>query len=312
MVLPSLIDAVAKLVDATVVDVQVGMDMSCSGVLTSPHSPTPGAAVSTDGPLLSLVKTCDNPNRCQVIALHNPELMSEAARERIFALTLPYTARAFAAAHGDPASMSEEDRLDHFQHTFGGTGIVFLVGAMQPIADGKPQFYAHMNIAFSNASAAVSQPVLYVIGVCCDPHCQGRGYASTLFVEAVDALRSKARYLTLRTMNVAVVRLMGMAGARTRSGNGVCSEAAAADGMHIHKTEPAATAPVYPVEPFDPLARPDLVAVADALAEEFGWSSMDSERLVFKAKSQGSELERRVNKLIDYEAGDALCCIVDL
>ena len=74
----------------------------------------------------------------EIVALQNLSALTESARERIFSHTLPYTARAFAAAHlqnGDLSTMSPEDRQDHLDHTFGGSGVTFLLGSPAGVAD---------------------------------------------------------------------------------------------------------------------------------------------------------------------------------
>ena len=361
----TLLDAVAALCDADIVDVAPGTGTFAP---PPPHTTTNGgnaaaavtaaAADDDDGvsnllpPLLSRVKAC--PDGAEILALSRPHRLTPAARARVFALTFPYTGRAFAAAHlvdGDLATMSEENRRDHMDHTFGGDGVVFLMGRLDA-ATGAPRLFSHANVSFARAPSDAADPgsthnsnnkfaasstppalprppaaVLYVHALCSDPDLQGRGYSRSVLTEAVRVLRPGARYLTLRTMNLAVVKIVKDALAAGSRVAPAAAAAAAADETPV--PEPA----VFPVDPFDQLERPDLVRVARGLAAEFGWGgTLDTSRLVipgaypdflipvFKGKplppgggsARTRALAQRVNALIDRDRGDALLCICDL
>ena len=306
---------VSDIVGGTVVDVPPGMGAFAPG--SSSGSP------SARNVLVSPVRTFAD--GVEIVALHNLDRLTKCNKERIFAHTFPYTARAFAVAHlqdGDLSTMSPENRQDHLDHTFGGNGITFLLGSASPpeeeiaaaaaetvavhVADeatffARPPFrlHAHLNASFVTPSATLEGvgAVVYVHAVCCDPNYQGKGFAKKIFNEAVRVLRPKARFLTLRTMNVAIVRLMAL----------------------------ATQGDVFPVDPFSTSQRPDLQRVAEALREELGWGpALRSDTLliprgyprflvpVFKGVSHGSDLEKRIDSMIDRDAGDCLCCIADL
>ena len=213
--------------------------------------------------------------------------------------------------------MSPENRQDHLDHTFGGSGVTFLLGSPAPavatggedggedgasispaiISPAIMRLHAHLNASFvTKATLEGLGAVVYVNAVCCDPIFQGRGFARKIFTEAVRVLRPKARYLTLRTMNVAIVRLMGS----------ILGE-------------------VYPVDSYDVEQRSDLPRIAEALRQELEWGpALQSDALiiprgyppflipVFKGSCRGSALENLVDGLIDRDAGDCLICISDL
>ena len=211
---------------------------------------------------------------------------------------------------GDISTISPENRQDHLDHTFGGRGVIFLLGSTTSLqnsedhGDANPEngqrlrLYAHLNASFTTSKKIDDLgAVVYVHGVCCDPSFQGRGFARRIFTEAVRALEPNAKYLALRTMNVAIVKLMAS----------VCKNS------------------VYPVDTFEVEQRPDLPRVADVLREEFQWGpGLQSETLiiprgyplslvpVFKGANRGSELEKIVDNMIDRDCGDCLCCITDL
>ena len=238
---------VADLVGASVADVPAGTGAFAPALSRSPASPSDAAAV-----VVSSVASFED--GVEIVALQNLSALTESARERIFSHTLPYTARAFAAAHlqnGDLSTMSPEDRQDHLDHTFGGSGVTFLLGSPAGVADSNSaassatstraamRLHAHLNASFISPNAAMEGlgVIVYVHAVCCDPNFQGRGFAKKILTHAVRVLRPKARYLTLRTMNVAVVKLMAS----------------------------ACNASVFPVDPFDAQKRSDLPRVAEAL-----------------------------------------------
>lgn len=311
-----LAEAVAAIVEAEVVDIRPGAatlpqsraTLSANSTTDSSLAPSTQSSASV---LVSPVRAFDD--GCEIVALHNPHCLDETSRERIFAHTFHYTARAFAAAHlrdGDISTMSSENRQDHLNHTFGGRGVIFLLGSSTSICSTEDQkdansendqglrLYAHLNASYMRSKKIDDLgAVVYVHGICCDPNFQGRGFARRIFTEAVRALQPKAKYLALRTMNVAIVKLMAS----------VCKNS------------------VYPVDPFNVEHRPDLPRVADALRDEFQWGpGLQSETLtiprgyplslvpVFKGASRGSELERIVDNMIDRDCGDCLCCITDL
>lgn len=265
----------------------------------------------------------------EAVALKFPHCLTAAAKEQLFDLTLGYTGRAFLC--NDIAKMAEDDRQDHFDHTFGGDGIVFLIGTvMGGTCRGSdvnrlsyPQIYAHTNILFIHLtdSLALAQPsnkvarsddacqpvrpvqptVAYMHAICCDPDFGGRGFAKALFARAVQVVRPLAQYLALRTSNVAIVKLMQKA---CCSGCGIAA--------------------VFPVEPFEPSLRPDISEVAECLSKELKWTGLQCDTLiirsaypscvipVFKGKVVPGALSDRVVSLIDQERGDALVCIADL
>ena len=322
---------VSALVGATVLDVPPGTGAFAPPLAPAtqslPLSPPPSSSSSSAPDTAAAVLV--SPVRAfgdgvEIVALHNLAALDDAAKERIFAHTFPYTARAFATAHltgGDLSTMSPENRQDHLDHTFGGSGVTFLLGSPAEISEkvseketnstvaaaaaaaaAEPttmRLHAHLNASFVAPSATLDDlgAVVYVHAVCCDPTFQGRGFARKIFTEAVRVLRPQARYLTLRTMNVAIVKLM----ASVCKGN------------------------VYPVDPFDAKQRPDLPRIAEALRAELEWgTALQSDTLliprgyppflipVFKGVSRGSALENLVDGMIDRDKGDCLCCISDL
>ena len=320
----SVAEYIAALIDSPIIEVLPGTGTFAPP--TNSNDATTTAATTSTTSFVSSIETFTSEG-LELIALRNPHLLSAAARERVFELTIPYTALAFSSAHlknDDLSTMSAEDRQDHLDHTFGGDGIIFLLaktmttdasvdgsndgGSSQsppPPPSSPLRLCAHLNASFVTLNLPAEQeqgPVIYIHGVCCDPSLQGCGLVKKIFTATVRSLRPKARYLTLRTMNVAVVKLMGMA-------------CAAADGT---------PAPVYPVDTFDPASRPDVVAVAEGLSTLLGWTGLQSDRLVipkgypsflipvFRGALRGGVLEEKVDRLIDRDAGDALCCVTDL
>ena len=89
----------------------------------------------------------------KVLALQFPQQLTAIARERMFALTFPYTNRTFP----------EAERDDQFEHIFGGEGLVFLIGVLRPESmratathDGAgqlPCIYAHANVSYMKFNA---------------------------------------------------------------------------------------------------------------------------------------------------------------
>jgi hypothetical protein len=227
--------------------------------------------------------------------------MGEEERSRIAAMLLRYTAPAFG--HKDATTMSELEQLDHVDHSMGGPGTVtvFLVCGMYCQSNDESaktvlRLFAHANFCHVVCNDSTC---IYLNGVCCDPNQQGGGIATTLIIEAVKVLRQcdNPKYLALRTMNVAVVKI-------------------------LHRLANSVT--IYPV---DEAARPDISQVGRALGELLEWTNLIPDQLIipkayppflipfFKGTPSGrtdDSVATRVATLIDRDQGDALVCIVDL
>jgi hypothetical protein len=148
---------------------------------------------------------------------------------------------------------------------------------------------------------------VYLSGVACDPEHQGRGFATYIMTESIKILRliPGVKYLTLRTMNHAVVKCC------KRS----CRQ----------NTNDEQSVQVFPVDTFD--ERPDLIHVCNTIANIFGWKNVKPEKLmiecaypdflipIFKGNvnhNQEDLIRNRVEEIINRDRGDALFCIVDL
>ena len=164
-----------------------------------------------DVPCIQLVSTqINNGENISIVVLRSPHLISLDTIEKLFRITLVYTSRAFL---DDVNTISADDRQDHFAHTFLGGGNVFLLGKLSSsivedkivITPGASsiQIFAHANFHTYEISNTDNHKALYLSGVCCDPHQQGRGFATTLLTESIKILRliENVKYLTLRTMN---------------------------------------------------------------------------------------------------------------
>lgn len=239
-----------------------------------------------------------------ITVLHKPQCLSAAARARLFDLTLPYIARAFAQ---DVHTMDDSTRLDHLEHTLGGTDPVYFFGSL---SGSELELYAHANfvvIPVSSQPGESTRLVLYLSAVVCDPLQQGRGMASALITAGLAHSCSLAQqnqytycaYFALRTMNVSVVKMM----------------ASACKGSEIY---PVTACPT-----------PEITTVATVLGEKLGWPTLVPESLVIpqayppflipvfkgRPKARGSKpstMQTKVDSLLDRDAGDALVCVAKL
>jgi hypothetical protein len=251
----------------------------------------------------------------ELILLYNAPALGKVALEAIFGLTLQYTARAF---HDDAATISAENRADHFQHTFEGDALCLMaLGG----ADGAPvAFCAHANfMVVPNAAAtSASQPILYLSGVACDPRHQGRGIPSTILETTVPRLCNKfaAGYFALRTMNIGVMKMMR----RVAPGRVFPLDLADSDGGKWVQPIAAAARALktrfqWPLEPraggtvAEPLVMP--CAYPPFLVPVF--IGRPREREGSPAGGSGAdELAVRVQSLMNRERGDAMLCIAPL
>ena len=274
------------------------------GCKTIPLSATP----PPEKPCVQLVSSFSNrTDAISIVVLRSPHLIPLATLEHIFQLTLVYTARAFLVS--DVSTMSAEDRQDHLVHTFLGGGNVFLLGKLSNHNEAATldsiDIFAHANFHTYDIPDT-DHKALYLSGVCCDPTQQGRGFATKMMTESVKVLRTihNVKYLTMRTMNHAVVKACKRSCGRENSTEEV---------------------KVYPVD--DMTNRPDLVHVCNVVAEIHGWKGVVPERLVIvKAypaflipifcghidRSKNDPVLDRVEAIINREQGDAMCCIIDL
>ena len=231
----------------------------------------------------------------QLVAIRNPQNLTSAARARLFALTLPYTAAAFLEK--DPESVSAENKQDYVEHTWGGDGVVCVAGEI--CSDGL-RLYAHANFSMVSVTRHDASPstVLYLNGVCSDPQQQGKGIATLLLEHALPYVRGTASYFALRTMNLSVMKITKR----------VCPDSV-----------------VYPLDS-DPTI--DIVAVATGLGKQLHWASLIAETLViprayppflipvFNPQNRiidaNDAMEIHVTSMLDRTVGDALVCIVEL
>ena len=264
-----------------------------------------------DVPCIQLVSTqINNGDTISIVVLRSPHLIRLDTIEKLFRITLVYTSRAFL---DDVNTISADDRQDHFSHTFLGGGNVFLLGKLSSrIVEGAPsiQIFAHANFHTYDIPNTNNHKALYLSGVCCDPHQQGRGFATTLMTESIKVLRliENVKYLTLRTMNHAVVKLC-----KRSCRNNTISE------------EERKEVPVYPVDVME--NRPDLIHVCNTISNIFGWKDVVPEHLIIKQAypahlipifrgevdpNKKDPILDRMEAIFSRDQGDAIFCIVDL
>ena len=271
-----------------------------------------------DAACIQLVSTqINNGDDISIVVLRSPHLIPLDIIENLFRITLVYTARAFL---DDGNTISADDRQDHFSHTFLGGGNVFLLGKLSSIiVEGKTvispgassiQIFAHANFHTYDIPNTDNHKALYLSGVCCDPHQQGRGFATILMTESIKILRSieNVKYLTLRTMNHAVVKLC-----KRSCRNNTISE------------EERKEVPVYPVDVME--NRPDLIHVCNTISNIFGWKDVVPEHLIIKEAypahlipifrgnvdpNKKDPMLDRMEAIFSRDQGDAIFCIVDL
>ena len=267
---------------------------------------------------IQLVSTeINNGENISIVVLRSPHLIPLDIIEKLFRITLVYTAAAFLV---DVNTIFADDRQDHLSHTFLGGGNVFLLGKLSSriVEDktvtlpGAPsiQIFAHANVHTYDIPNTNNHKALYLSGVCCDPHQQGRGFATTLMTESIKILRliENVRYLTLRTMNHAVVKLC-----KRSCRNNTISE------------EERKEVPVYPVDVME--NRPDLIHVCNTISNIFGWKDVVPEHLIIKQAYpahlipifRGNVDPNKKDPILDSmeaifnrDQGDAIFCIVDL
>ena len=271
-----------------------------------------------DVPCIQLVSTqINNGDNISIVVLRSPHLIPLDTIEKLFRITLVYTSRAFL---DDVNTISADDRQDHFSHTFLGGGNVFLLGKLSSIiVQGKTlispgsssiQIFAHANFHTYDIPNTDNHKALYLSGVCCDPHQQSRGFATTLMTESIKVLRliENVKYLTLRTMNHAVVKLC-----KRSCRNNTISE------------EERKEVPVYPVDVME--NRPDLIHVCNTISNIFGWKDVVPEHLIIKQAypahlipifrgevdpNKKDPILDRMEAIFSRDQGDAIFCIVDL
>ena len=264
----------------------------------------------TDIPSIQLISTHSNRKQeISLVVLRNPQLVTKTFLQKIFELTLSYTARAFLVT--DISTMSPEDRQDHFNHTFGGGGNVFLLGCLN---ESIIELYAHAN--FHTYSIPRCGKAIYLSGVACDPQQQGRGFATTILTQAVKILRQEegVKYLTMRTMNHNVVKM--------------CKRSCATEIADGEEPDPEQKqVKVYPVDEIEQ-GREDLILVCNTLATELKWNQgVVPERLIIERaypdflipifrghiNMDKVDLVRdRVDEIIDRDRGDAMCLVIDM
>jgi hypothetical protein len=288
---------------------------------TIPITDTP----PTDTATVQLVSTRINgPDTISVVVLRCPHLIPSDILDKIFKITLLYTARAFLVP--DISTMSAEDREDHLVHTFSGGGNVFLLGKDSTCTstttttttnntDESLELYAHAN--FHSYAIPEYGTALYLSGVCCDPNQQGRGFATTIMTDAVALLRQMegVKYLTMRTMNHNVVKMckkLKLAATETDA-------EADAEAISVVK--------VYPVDTIGE-NRQDLVHVCNTLSHILEWNQgVVPERLIIESaypdflipifrgsnnKGKEDAIRDRVDEIINRDRGDAMCLIIDM
>jgi GNAT superfamily N-acetyltransferase len=292
---------------------------------------TTGDAVVTTQPVLRCLRPSSEAN-CQLLLLEQPCKLEPSVLARLFLYTAPYTGHAFGAdpedlikscmsAEGCSDRMTAEARA-HFEHTLLGDCVLF---AGDVDSEGGLLIFGHANLRYISMQAGIeteaSDPqvcertqVLYVNGICCDPLRQGRGIGSALMAEVVKFAQARFGYVTLRTMNLSIMRMMRRACSGTRL-----------------------------IAPIDCSAQHlGVCGVACAISTYFGWSGLDTQSLIFPkaytaadvvvfmgSKQSDSQtdasasigtdvwanrasLENRVADLMSREQGDAMLCVCDL
>ena len=257
-----------------------------------------------------------NGDNISIVVLRSPHLIPLDIIEKLFRITLVYTARAFLE---DVNKISEDDRQDHFSHTFLGGGNVFLLGKLSTtVVEDKTvtlpgaasiEIFAHANFHTYDIPNTNNHKALYLSGVCCDPHQQGRGFATILMAESIKILRSieNVKYLTLRTMNHAVVKL--------------CKRSCRNDTSSQQEEKEV---PVYPVDVME--NRTDLLHVCNTISNIFGWKEIPEHLIIKHAypahlipifrgnvdPNKKDPILDRMEAIFDRDQGDAIFCIVDL
>jgi hypothetical protein len=263
-----------------------------------------------------------------IIYIHNCNLIDKDKLEIIFMYTIQYTAAAFLV--DDIDKMTKADRLDHFQHTFDGKH-VFLLGCID--TNNKDNFNIYCHVCFhehcANSSSrydnSVSNKILFVNAICCDPSQQGHGFGTMIMTKAISKLKTNGmnfKYLTLRTMNHAVIKLITKALQKTIQEDGKLPNN---DASNVNCNDNTAIS-IYPVNKFDYNVRADLIDVFNVLANKYSWKNCIPNELIIKNAYpkflvpvfQGKKTKKhdvvleRISNLIDQECGDAMCCIIDL
>jgi hypothetical protein len=288
----------------------VGSERLCAHQLADLIGGTVATSLAAAGSCLQLTVTpiAVLPDGKEVIGLCNAQLMGNKERKHISELIMRYTAPAFG--HPDTTTMKLAEQEDHVNHAIDGLGTVVIFFICLQQQDQVLRLFAHANFSCIEIRPAL-QTCLYLNGVCCDPQQQGRGATKALLTEAVRAIihmNGGSKFLALRTMNVAVVKILrsvvnhannpttfsdssrlaaavtttATAAAAVVSGWGwmVCKDLALASVLRLrHRTlECRCASTIYPVDSASiPL---DIVHVATVLGAMLDWSNLIPNKLI--------------------------------